>query len=213
VASANDLISFAEAQDWIDAGSLHKKRDLVESIIWGASQVIEDYLGRNLVTRGAITEYHWLKSAEWELYLSQFPTITVTSVHEDSSRGYGASYLLTADTDYVVDSATGRLIRTSSATSGTTSWMTGFEAVKVVYTAGYATTASIPAAIKDVCKRHVREIYSEVTRKLGGISDVSDAMGTIKRYGPPMLTSGMRRDLFKYRQLEFSHTWTRISVA
>jgi hypothetical protein len=211
--ATNDLISFEEAEVWIDDGDLANKRNLVEAVITGSSLIIENYIGRNLVTRGTLTEYHWLKRATHELYLSQFPTITVTSVHEDSARGYGADYLKTVNTHYLVISDEGKLIRTSSATTGITIWYTDFEAVKVVYTAGYADTASIPADIKDVCKRHVREVYTEIIRKLGGISNISDAMGTVTRIGPAMLTSQMRKDLFSSRKLEFGKTWTRVSTA
>jgi hypothetical protein len=207
------LISFAEAETWIDDGDLEDVREKIEAVITGSSAIVENYLGRNLVTRGTLTEYHWIKRADHELYLSQFPTITVTSVHEDSSRGYGASYLLTANTDYVVISDEGKLLRTSSATSGVRNWLTGFEAVKVIYTAGYANTAAIPETIKDVTKRHTREVYREMKDKLAGVSNISDAMGTVARIGPAMLTTGMKRDLFAYRKLEFGRTWTRISTA
>lgn len=214
-ASANDLISLAEAETWIDDGTLtgSAKESLAESVITGSSLIIEKFLRRNLVTRGTLTEYHWTKQASHELYLSQFPTITVTSVHEDSARGYGADYLLTENTDFVVVTDEGKLIKTSSATTGVTNWYTGFEAIKVIYTAGYANTAAIDGDIKDVCKRHVREIWSEITRKLGGISNSSDAMGAVTRFGPAMLTSGMRKDLAPHRHLEFGRTWTRISTA
>jgi len=208
-----DLISFDEAKIWFDDANLQEKGDLVEAVITGCSSVIEDYLNRRLVTRGTITEYHWLERASHELYLSRYPIIAVTSVHEDANREYGASYLLTANTDYIVVTDEGKLIRTSSATTGVRNWLMAFEGTKVVYTAGYATTAVIPGTIKDVTKRLAREVYVEITKDLAGMISANDAMGTISRIGPAMLTSGMKHDLAKYRKLEFSRTWTRVSVA
>lgn len=209
--ATSDLISIGEVQTWFDDGGI--KQELAAAVITGSSAIIETYLGRELVTRGAITEYHWLKESTHELYLSSLPIITVTSVHEDAARGYGASYLLTEGTDFIAVTNEGKLIRTSSATAGVRGWLMAFEGLKVVYTAGYASTAVIPQTIKDVCKRLVREVYQEVTKNLAGLTGTTDAMGTISRYGPAMLTTGMKHDLAKYRKLEFSHTWTRVSVA
>ena len=84
--ATNDLISFDDAVEWFDDGDLTNKRDLAEAVITGSSAIIEDYLHRELVTRGTITEYHWLERASHELYLSSYPLITVTSVHEDATR-------------------------------------------------------------------------------------------------------------------------------
>ena len=65
---------------------------------------------------------------------------------------YGADELLTAGTDFIAVNDEGKLIRTSSATTGIASWLMAFEGTKAVYTAGYATTAAIPETIKDVCQ-------------------------------------------------------------
>lgn len=209
--ATNDLISIGEVQTWFDDGGI--KPELAAAVITGSSAIIETYLGRELVTRGTITEYHWLEESTHELYLGGLPIITVTSVHEDAAREYGASYLLTEGTDFIAVKNEGKLIRTSSATSGVRGWLAAFEGTKVVYTAGYASTPLIPQTIKDVCKRLVREVYQEVTKNLAGLTGTTDAMGTISRYGPAMLTSGMKHDLAKYRKLEFSNTVVRSSVA
>jgi hypothetical protein len=209
--ATNDLISFDEALVWFDDGGA--KRDLAEAVITGSSAIIENYLHRVLVTRGTITEYHWLEHSSHELYLSRYPIIAVTSVHEDSARGYGAAYLLTSGTDFIAVNDDGKLIRTSSATTGQRNWLMAFEGTKIIYTAGYAATATIPETIKDVCKRLAREVYVEITKNLAGMTGTSDAMGTISRIGPAMLTSGMKHDLANYRKLEFGKTWTRVSVS
>ena len=209
--ATNDLISFGETLTWFDDGGA--KQELAEAAITGSSAIIETYLRRGLVTRGTITEYHWLEESTHELYLSSYPIIALTSVHEDAARGYGASYLLTAGTDFVAVNKEGKLIRTSSATTGIRNWLMAFEGTKVVYTAGYASTATIPETVKDVCKRLTREVYIEITKNLAGLTGATDAMGTISRIGPAMLTSGMKYDLANYRKLEFSNTVVRASVA
>jgi len=212
--SSYALINEAEAERYIDEGLLTAKLELVRTAINQSSAIVEDYLCRVLVTRGTITEYHWLRSGYSEIYLRYWPVISLTSAHEDSGREYGDSEKLTENTDFIVVSEEGKLIRTASATLGTTAWLTGFEAIKVLYTAGYATTAVVPSAIKDVCMRHVAEIYHEVTRKEANYESVSGDMGTFRRIGPAMLTSGMKRDLDPYRERSFGgKTWTRCSVA
>ncbi len=209
--ATNDLISFGETLTWFDDGGA--KQELAQAAITGSSAIIETYLHRELVTRGTITEYHWLEDSTHELYLSAYPIIAVASVHEDAARGYGASYALTEGTDFIAVTKEGKLIRTASATAGVRGWLAAFEAIKAVYTAGYASTAKIPETIKDVCKRLTREVYQEITDNLAGLTGTTDAMGTISRIGPAMLTSGMKYDLANYRKLEFGHTWTRVSVA
>lgn len=212
--SSYALINEIEAQYYLDEGNLSAKYDLLWTIVNQSSALIEDYLDRVLVTRGSITEYHWFRAGYSELFLYRWPVIAVTSVHEDSGREYGDSEEITEDTDFIVVSEEGKLVRTASATLGTTTWLTGFEAVKVVYTAGYADTATVPSTIKDVCMRHVAEVYREVVRKQGSYESVSGDMGSFRRYGPALLTSGMKRDLDPYRERSFGgKTWTRYSVA
>src|SRR5512139_4133366 len=117
-----------------------------ESAINTASLIVENHLHRQIVSRGALTEYHTFDRNTPELYLLDWPSITVTSVWEDTTRAYATP--LTANTDYIVSQPSGRLIRIAGVNGTTKNWVQGFRAVKVAYSAGYA-QADVPADLKD----------------------------------------------------------------
>jgi hypothetical protein len=187
-----------------------------ERIINQVSEEIESYLGRQLVTRGNLTEFHTLPSARQEIRLGEFPATSVVSVHEDSywegkayADWYGASTLLTANTHYLIltnarePGAGTRLYRLNST------WPMGRRAIKVVYTAGYANTAAVPAVIKGVCLEVCARIWRDQAQSQHGITSVTDATGTITRMLPALLLEEDRRKLFAYSNLEVAPTWER----
>lgn len=200
------LIDVAGAKVWLDGLTGASKDTLFETIIDQSSALIEEYLGREIITRGNLTDYHTFDSSSHDLFTYQWPIITVTTVHEDSNREYGADELLTENTDYLVVKPKGKIIRTVSATSGRQNWLRGFKAVKVVYSAGYADRDAVPLVIKDVCSRHVASVFRQITRKTEELARVSDDMGSFARFGPALLTSGMKQDLHPFKRIEFSRT-------
>ena len=173
--AATDLITIEEAKPWVGDPDDTDHDALIGKIITQSSGLIRNYLKRpELITTATLTEYHTFDESDAELYTLDFPILTVTSIHEDTARTYADASELTVNTHFIINKPAGKIIRTVSATAGRTAWATGFRAVKVVYTAGYADTAGVPDAIKDVCGRHVGTVYKEITKQLGGIENVSD---------------------------------------
>ena len=153
-----------------------------------ASDEIERFLERHLVTRGALTEYHTADKAQRsELFLGQFPVISITSVTEGywSAGAFVTGTTLIAGTDYINDAATGRLIRLSGADQY--SWQSGFERVKVVYAAGYANTAAVPDKIARVCLALAARRFHEVNSQSAGVQSKTDGLGTVTRFLPAEL--------------------------
>lgn len=184
----------------------------LDDLLEASTAEIEGFLNKHVVTPGTITEYHELHDYTSEIYLRQWPVIAVTSVHEDTNREYGATTLLTEGTDYIVDAAPGRLIRVSGASK--TSWSTGFEAIKVVYSGGYATQAAVPADLKKISREHVVMMLREIENRDQNLESVQDAFGNFRRFGPVMLTSGMKSRLRRHRSISLGgQTWTRWEVA
>jgi hypothetical protein len=171
-----------------------------ESILNRSSALVENFLGRHIITRGALTEYHSFHDGDSDLYTRQWPIISVTSVHEDLNREYAAGDLLTVNTDYIIVTAAGKLQRIVSSTGGERSWLLGFRAIKVIYEGGYADRDNVPEAISDVVLRHAVTIAKDVIRGNQDLSEATDAMGRFVRFGPPILTSGMKADLAHYRR-------------
>lgn len=173
---------------------------VLEGVINRASESIETFLGRELVTRGSLTEYHTRDSSGCDLYLGQLPLTTITTVKEGAWSGgtWTASATLVANTDYVADMAAGKLSRLSSGAQG--SWARGFESIQVVYAAGYATTAAVPQAIKDVAIALAARKFGQIKR--GGdfsAQSVSDGIGSVSRFLPADLLRMDREALAAFR--------------
>lgn len=191
-----------------------------EEIINRRSSEVLAFLDRRLLT-ASYTEYHTAHKGQDELVLGEWPVTAVTTVHEDASwknvalaSRYGASALLTNDTDYIVIKPTtepgpfGRLLRLNAT------WSTVRRAVKVVYTAGYATRALIPGPIKAVVIDMCAIAWREQSKKEWGLASRSDMAGNVSRFVPAILTQKQQDALFTYsRQARAPHpsieTWER----
>lgn len=169
-----------------------------EAALNTASAIVENYLGRDIVTRGTITEYHTFKSYSQDLLLLEWPVISVTNVWEDVARAYGSA--LTVDTDYIVSKPHAQLIRISGANGAPMSWAIGFRAVKVSYSAGYA-VGDVPGHIKDVVLWIAAHLFSESERKSWDVSSQSDGLGTVTRFTLSRLPDYMKAQLVSERRI------------
>lgn len=179
------------------------------------SDVIEAYLGRQIVTRGSLTEYHTMEAngdsiGITVLSLLEWPVITLTSVAEDTAwpRTYGT--LLVSGTDYQANNPTGRIHRLASP-GARYLWATGFRAIRVIYSAGYATTAAVPQRIKSVARRLAGVMWEEYKRDWRGVSSVSDQIGTFTRFSAANLSADMKADLVNERRIRVFETGERDS--
>lgn len=200
------LASVDELKDHLSVAQEMSGQDpLFETILKTASQLIEAHLGRKVVSRGSITEYHTFAHGESDLWLLQWPVISITTVKEGgwvNGTWTADATLLTTNGEYLAlsneDGA--RLVRMNSGSP--TSWDTGFEAVEVVYTAGYATTSAVPQPLKIVCLDLAARKYSQIRR--GGdfsAQTVSDGLGTVSRFLPAELLRIEQEVLFGWRNM------------
>ena len=206
---AQAFISTAEAsQEVRDIGD---NDELARRLIVEGSEEMEAILDRQVVTRGTITEHHFFRKSSSELYLRWFPVISISSVHEDSTRGY-TNAPLTEGTDYTVDVEKGKLTRIIG--DSPSAWLSGFEAVRVVWVGGYADQASVPGDLKRLARELFAEKYREITGQRQGLSNVSDGLGSRASYGPAELTSHMMKRLRRHKNYDAGgETRTRWSVA
>jgi hypothetical protein len=163
------------------------------------STMIENYLERHLVTRGALTEYHTAGGSDpCRLFARQWPFITITTINEGSivAGTWTSSYLLVA-ADYVTE-VDNVIVRLSG--SDPTPWMEGFRRVRLVYQAGYASTAVIPQHIKDVAAKLASRVWAEKKRGQAGAQSVSDGMGSVTRFLPAELLTMERQALASERR-------------
>lgn len=217
--STYSLVSVEEFKFYAQIGG-ESQDPLIEHVLNETSEVIEAHLGRWIVTRGSLTEYHTMAVAgDWkhlsELRTREWPILAVASVHEDTDwpRTYGADYLLTVATDYEVvapsQSGLRSFIRRLTENGGPSTWETGSRAIRVVYTAGYANTAAVPSRLKGVALRYATRLYREIARQQQGVSATSDAFGNVTRLGAAGLTPDMITALEGERRVEFYETGER----
>lgn len=182
-----------------------KQDAVLEQCINEASQLVENAWGRHVVTRGSLTEYHttpYLCSADLRmagvLHLNEWPIISVTTVHEDSSRVYATA--LVENTDYIVSKPEGKLVRVSGNLP--IDWDYGWRAIKVVYIAGYQNAAgtqagatAVPDAVRRVFYELLRWIFNQRTMNQVGLTQAQDSLGNRTFSGPAYLTPLMQAAL------------------
>ncbi len=201
------LISEDEFRTRFNAGGLDQKEN-IEAAIISATLELERLSDRLFVSRGSITEYHTIRSSERfeELWLGQYPFLSFTTVHEDTSSPptYGAPTLLVAGTDY--QTVAPDRIRRLSGGGGGAWWAPGNRSVRVVYTAGYANTAAVPYDLKQLCFELAALIFSENDKKRWGVQAQTDAAGNYQRF-LGHITPDMEARINRYRRIEFHRTW------
>lgn len=130
-------------------------------LITNVSSIIQTYLGREFTETGNnITEIFSLDYDASILYLDKYPVTEVVAVTEIDPYGYDSTVHFPASTsDYFVDEAQGRLIRTNRGY-----WPQGPGAVIVTYKAGYvggidAVPADLKQATIDLVTYYWKEEY------------------------------------------------------
>jgi len=149
-----------------------------------ASDEVERFLSRHLVTRGALVEYHTAaEPTPGVLYTRQYPIIGAPTVALGywSAGAWVLSQTLVSGTDYVVNAETG----TITCLSGY--WSCDQDAQRVSYAAGYATTAAVPAKIRRICLGLAQRRFAEVNAGTAGVQSKTDGMGTMTRFLPAEL--------------------------
>ena len=155
-----DLITTADYKDY--KGIDHfKDDDKINSLVPSVSQLVKTYCGTSFVdyfSSGMTEKFDIMDTGTQELFLTESPLVTVTSVKE--REGIASAYTtLTNNTDYYVDAEHDRIYRIDGDKS-VKSWATGFSAVEVIYTAGYSSTPQdLRLAIYDLITYYLKEEY------------------------------------------------------
>lgn len=124
------------------------------------------------------------------LQLRIAPAVSITTVHVDVDRAYGASTLVDSG-DYELFGSDGLLLLKTTSSQG--AFSKGYRSVKVVYVAGYAT---IPDDIIHACGMQVSHWYRN--RDNIGFQNVSQTGGSVSVAGLELLES-VRQSLRPYR--------------
>jgi len=133
----------------------------------------------------------------------EWPIRYVAELNEDLSRAFASTTALAA-TQYEIREASSvrrRIARVSGHLDFP--FYSGSRVVKARLSAGYRTTADVPSKIKGVCLELAAWYFQHSEGKEYGMASHTDALGTITRTGPPMLTFGMKDRLSAYLRAEF----------
>ncbi len=190
---------------------------ILERIIGRVTSEIEAFLERRIVTRTTadpltrLTEYHNFAHYTSELRTLEYPIIAITTIHEDISLppAYGASALLTSGTDYQVLAELGMIRRLSVGQPYP--WLLGSRTVRIVYSAGYADTASVPDHIKDVALSMATRKFRNLQRGGDAAQQVQDGLGMVTRFLPGELLRVEKGALAIEQRIAFCKTGERAS--
>jgi len=165
MANLTTLNDYKEAE-----GISTPKDDLrITSLISSVSQLVKTYCANSIIDYYSTEKTEYL-NVNWNTHIIQLtesPVNSITSVEERTS--YSSNYvtLTTNNYEYYLDSATDSLLRTNGGT-GYSNWAQGPAAVKVVYTAGYASTPEdLKLAVHDLITYYLKDEHKE-RQTLGG---------------------------------------------
>ena len=166
-----DLITRDEYKSLKNLSQSVKEDGRIDALIDSVSQLVKTYCGNNIVDYYSSNKTETF-NVNWDTHMVQLtesPVNAIVSVQE--REGYSSSYttLTTGDNEYFLDTDTDSIIRTTTG-SAYKNWPKGPGAVKIVYTAGYATTPKdLQLAVADLVTYYLKDEYKE-RRSLQGAS-------------------------------------------
>ena len=162
-----DLVTLAEYKE--AEGISSPKEDLrLATLVPAVSQLVKTYCANSIIDFYSSNKTETF-SIDWDTYLVQLtesPVNAIVSVQKRDS--VTESYSTVPTTDYYLDTATDSVLYVTGSTYK--NWPRGAGAVKVVYTAGYASTPKdLKLAIFDLITYYLKDEHKE-RRTLGGAS-------------------------------------------
>jgi hypothetical protein len=177
-----DLITIDEYKAFKNLSQSVKEDGRIEALVDSVSQLVKTYCGNSIVDYYSSNKTETF-NVNWNTHMVQLtesPVNAIVSVQE--REGYSSSYstLTTGAQEYFLDTDTDSIIRTTSG-SAYKNWPKGPGAVKIVYTAGYATTPKdLQLAVADLVTYYLKDEYKERRTMQGasvqnrGTSSMSD---------------------------------------
>lgn len=191
--AANDLVTVANVEAHLDVATGTGDQDQLGRQIEVASQLIEDYLDRKLISQEHIDYYDGRRSNR--LILKQWPVTTFTELRLDSTSVFTAASTLVSSDDY-------RLVNQQEIlllSGGTFNY--GSYSIKATYTAGWA-QADLPATIRNACLQLVDYLEQKRTnRDLDKKSKNKGGETTVLVQGIPELIA---QQLEPYKRIQFA---------
>ena len=159
-----NLVTLREYKDFAGLTGVGEDAKL-NVIIPSISQAVKSYCGSSIVDYYATNKTEYFDITDdmtYQIMVDESPIVQVVSVEERDSQAAAYVTLISENSDssnkydYVVDTETDMIIRTTS--TGDKYFPKGRKAVKVVYKAGYASTpADLKLACFDLVKYYLKD--------------------------------------------------------
>lgn len=144
-----------------------------------------------------------------EIQPIEWPIQNVIELNEDLNREFGATTALTSS-EYELRDASSPRRRIARIYSGLDfPFYTGHRIVRLRYSAGYRTSASVPETVRGVCLELAAWYHQHAGGQQYGLTSQTDGAGSRSFTGPPMLTSGLKDRLAAFVRPEFYLTADR----
>lgn len=189
----NALTTLAVAKSHLSVNSSDTAQDnRIELFINAASERIERFTDRKLVSQGSIAEIQHGRRANI-LLLKQWPIIAVSELKVDHSATFTDPLTIVPVTDYTISDDSTSLLYINQV------FPVGFNNIKVTYTAGYTT---VPSDLELACLWLTEWYYLHRTRGDMGRTTASkgdESVGVLSDM-PPMI----EEILIDYKRSEFA---------
>ena len=162
-----DLVTLAEYKE--AEGISSPKEDLrLATLVPAVSQLVKTYCANSIIDFYSTNKVETF-SIDWDTYLVQLTESPVNAIVSVQNRdSVTESYSTVPTTDYYLDTATDSVLYVTGSTY--INWPRGAGAVKVTYTAGYASTPKdLKLAVFDLITYYLKDEHKE-RRTLGGAS-------------------------------------------
>lgn len=155
---------------------------------------IELYCNRPL-EQATLTEYQSARAGQTCLRLHRYPVASITSIHDDPLRSYGAGTLLAANS-YVLTDADAGLVELDGVT-----FQQGLKNVKVVYVAGYAAGSKELALLEQAAIELIWLARKKGDQALLGLQSRSIADGRVDTFHMDW-PAGVKEILDQFRKVD-----------
>ena len=129
-----------------------------------------------VLEQATVTEYYSGRSGQTTLRLRQYPVTSITSLHDDVERVYGADSLLAAG-DYVLTDAKAGLVQLDGLT-----FEEGLNNIKIVYVGGFAVGSPERALLEQAAIELVWLARDKGDKALLGLQSRSIADGSVTTF-------------------------------
>lgn len=163
-------------------------------LIPAVDQFVEQYCNR-VIESATVTEYHSTRDGQTTLKLQRYPVASITSLHDDVDRVYGADTLL-ATSDYVLTDPKAGIVALDGV-----SFHEGLNNVQVVYVAGFAAGTKERALLEQAAIELIWLARDKGDKSLLGLQSRSIADGRVDTFNADW-PAGVKEILDALRKLD-----------